>query len=92
LIKKYPTQFYEQLNPSLAKFRWVSSVAEKEEIYEILSKKKHLVNRYPNVRELGRKDIFQNMMTIAREMAPSSFDFVPPSFIFPADKDRFEAY
>jgi len=54
--------------------------------------KDRIINRYPNIKELGRKDVFERMMSVGSDISPETFDFVPPSFIFPRDQAKFEAY
>jgi hypothetical protein len=63
-----------------------------DEIYNILQKKKAIINRYPNVKSLARKDTFQEMMAIAHDFNWQGFDFVPKSFVFPRDTNLFHEY
>lgn len=51
-----------------------------------------VINRYPNTRVLCRKDFFKNMMDIASDNDEDAFDFIPPSFTFPQDQEKFQAY
>lgn len=43
----------------------MTSKSKDEEIYKFLRKKRKIVNRYPNVKALSRKDQFQDMMKLA---------------------------
>ena len=71
-------------------FQYVSPSTDNADILELLTKHKNkLVNRYPNIKDLCRKDQFKTMMDLACQVDPDAFDFVPPSFTLPADKDRF---
>lgn len=54
-----------------------------DEIYNILlNMKGKIINRYPGVKRIARKDNFETMMQIAYE-EDETFDFVPKTFIFP---------
>ena len=64
-----------------------------DDIYNILTKYKNtIINRYPNVKPLARKDTFQEMMAIANDINPSFFNFVPRTFVFPRDEAAFLSY
>ena len=56
--------------------------------------RKLMTCRYPNVKELARKDLFGKMMQFAELLYPESFDIVPPTFSFPSKSElaRFDAY
>ena len=51
-----------------------------------------VINRYPNIKGLGRKDWFEQMMELGRNISEDTFNFVPPSFIFPRDLKKFKEY
>ena len=64
-----------------------------EEIYKLLSTKKNgIISRYPNIRDLGRKDVLKSMMSVVSDINAAACDFIPPSFNFPEDKDKFIQY
>jgi len=71
---------------------WLFPSADDEQIYKILNEKNRITNRYPNIKDLGHKDTFQRMMSTAQEISPDGIDFVPPSFTFPKDAQKFLAY
>lgn len=61
-------------------------------IYDILlNKKNKIINRYPEVVKIARKDNLESMMRIAYDEC-DSFDFMPRTFIFPQDEASFHAY
>ena len=70
---------------------WASPSAENDEVYGVLNNKQ-LINRYPNIKDLGRKDTFQNMIYLGCAIDPEAFDFVPPTFVFPQDASSFKNY
>lgn len=72
---------------------YLGHTTKDEEIYQILTKKKKtIINRYPNVKPLARKDTFQQMMAVASDLDSDGFDFVPRTFVFPEDEARFLEY
>jgi hypothetical protein len=58
----------------------------------MLKVKNKIINRYPNAKELCRKDIFEDMMRIVCNINPEVFEFVPPSFVFPHERPQWEEY
>lgn len=71
---------------------YANSKMKDDEIYKFLQKKKKAINRYPNVIALGQKDQFQDMMNIGGYFDDEAFDFVPRTFIFPQERERFIKY
>ena len=64
-----------------------------EEIFEILlNQKGKIVNKYPGVKELARKDNFDQIMRLASVEDPEAFDFIPRTFVFPQDEKDFLQY
>lgn len=58
-----------------------------KEIRKILSKRRTILNRYPNIKTLSHKDTFQKMMAIACDQdAFGAYNFVPRTFLYPRDK------
>jgi len=41
-----------------------------DEIFNILINKNTILNRYPNIKDISRKDNFENMMLIAANIDP----------------------
>ena len=71
---------------------WLGHTTKDEEIYDILKSKKTIINRYPNVKPLSRKDTFQEMMAIACDQNDEAFDFIPRTFVMPRDEAQFHKY
>lgn len=57
LGQQMPERYKMTIHKTNFDVHWASPGAENDEIYEIL-KNKQMVNRYPNIKELGRKDTF----------------------------------
>lgn len=53
-----------------------------------------MANRYPDIKLLAHKDIFASSMQFCSDLDPDTFDFVPPTFKLPSQKDeiRFAEY
>ena len=73
-------------------FVWLGPSAKPDELYDLLKAKNKIINRYPNVKELCRKDTFSEMMQIMCDINPDVFEFVPPSFVFPQERPLWEEY
>lgn len=65
--------------------QWVTHTAKDEDIYEILGKKNKIINRYPNVKHLSRKDNFELMMKFPVDVLGDEYDFTPRTFVIPDD-------
>lgn len=50
------------------------------------------MSRYPNIKELSRKDSLQLMAELASKFNPTIHKFVPPTFLFPQDAAAFKQY
>lgn len=93
LVAESKGTYTKTIDPDNSDFKWVPPAAEDAEIYKILENDKNrIINRYPKIKDLGRKDQFQTLSSIASEIDPDAFDFVPPSFTFPEDAKKFLAY
>mmetsp|Transcript_19225 Transcript_19225/g.29475 ORF Transcript_19225/g.29475 Transcript_19225/m.29475 type:complete len:122 (+) Transcript_19225:18-383(+) len=88
-IKVNPIYF--EAKPENAKIQWVHSSHDGEDTREMI-RKGRIVNHYPDVKDLSRKDAFQMMMSTAREMDGDAFDFVPPTFVLPFESEKFSKY
>ena len=54
-----------------------------QQVYDILKNRSNVIlNRYPLVKDIARKDNFESMMNIAAE-ENSEYDFTPRTFLFP---------
>ena len=42
-----------------------------------MNKKDRIINRYPYIKHISRKDNFEAMMAIAAEINPDIYNFVP---------------
>lgn len=52
-----------------------------------------VVNRYPkNIVKVARKDLFHKIIQIGEHFYPEAFDFVPRTFFFPDDYQKFQNY
>jgi hypothetical protein len=86
-------KYEETTNADKSDFKWVAPSSEDSDTYAILkSHKNRVINRYPSIKDLGHKDAFQAMASIAGDIEPDLFSFVPPSFTLPSDKERFRIY
>ena len=63
-----------------------------DEIFNILINKNTILNRYPNIKDISRKDNFENMMSIAANIDEKAYDFVPRTFVLPNDEKKFLEY
>jgi len=84
IIAESSGKYKETMNNTQFDFKWCAPTAENDELYKLLSKDT-IINRYPNIKEMSRKDTFEAMMSLASDIDPEIFDFVPPSFILPRD-------
>ena len=76
-----------------ADFVWLGPTAKPDEIYQILEHDAgRIVNRYPNVKELCRKDTFKTMMDVMHGLNPNDFEFMPLSFTFPQEINKWKEY
>ena len=75
-------------------FKYFSPSTEDEIIFKVLENQDgRIVNFYPNISHLFRKDEFKSMMQMAVDMdLEDTFDFVPPSFNLPVDTKKYEEY
>lgn len=60
-----------------AALNYVFSKLDDQKLVSMIKKGK-IISRYPNIKELSHKDLFAKQMKIGSELAPESFDFVPP--------------
>ena len=51
-----------------------------------------MISRYPNIKGLSHKDLFARQMKVSSQLAPDSFDFVPPQFEYPKDEEKLRKY
>lgn len=51
-----------------------------------------IINRYPFINIIGRKDIFQRIIETAEHFNPNSYDFIPRTFILPEEMYQFKNY
>ena len=63
-----------------------------DDIINVLKQKNKIINRYPGAKELSHKDIFAKQMKVCMDMDPEGYDFVPPTFNYPAEEKRLAAY
>lgn len=52
---------------------------------KLVFRKDQIINRYPNMCVIGRKDVFQRIIQVAEHFNQDAFDFIPRSFVFPQD-------
>jgi len=79
-------EFTKSLSANKTDFKFIPALEHDSEIYDILENHKNrIINRYPNIQDVGNKFKFQKMMQIASEIDPDAFDFIPPTFTFPND-------
>ena len=45
------------------------------------------INRFPNIKPLSHKDFFARQMSICMDLKKNAFDFVPPQFHYPKERD-----
>lgn len=84
--------WHETLSKEKFDMMYIWHTTEMAEIYDILlNKKNKIINRYPGVRDIARKDNTESMMKIAADESPS-YDFVPRTFIFPQEEAKFHEY
>lgn len=88
-VLKRMTEEIKGWNMTLSKdpdVMWISHVPTDEEMYAWLLKKKNMIiNRYPAVKLVSRKDTFQHMAAMANGFNSELFDFVPLTFVLPQD-------
>lgn len=78
------------LNKKDCDLMYLSHVPREEELYDMLMTQKNLViNRYPNVKLVSRKDTLQRMMDMAADFNSEAFDFIPLTFVLPQDMKKF---
>ena len=53
-----------------------------------------MANRYPDIKLLAHKDVFASAMQFCSDVDDTAYNFVPPTFQFPSNKDmqRFQEY
>lgn len=51
-----------------------------------------IINRYPFISLVGRKDVFQRIVQASEHFVPGIFDFVPKTFIFSQETALFKQY
>ncbi len=47
------------------------------------------VNHFPGCWHMGRKDLLYKLVARMKRRAPGEFSFMPVTYLFPADFDRF---
>ena len=91
------------LNPKLRstmdtqnwRLKWIKPNYDDQELLDYLNKdSKRVINRYPNAKILGHKEVFSKMISFAQLVYPEDYDFLPPSFDLPSIKEheRLQAY
>ena len=63
-----------------------------DEIFDTLVNKSKIINKYPNIQHISRKDNFENMMAMAADINPDFYNFVPRTFVLPQDEKKFVEY
>ena len=84
MIQESNGEFVKSTSANKTDFKYISMQEHDSEIYDILENHKNrIINRYPNIHDVGNKWKFNKMMQIASEIDPDAFDFIPPTFTFP---------
>lgn len=92
LIKRSKGRFKLSLNKEKADIRYCHCNVDDEEILKLLKTKGRVSVRYPNIRGLVHKDMFARWTKLCTELQPDAFSFIPPSFEYPCEAGRLEAY
>ena len=59
---------------------------------KLVPRKGQIINRYPNMQSIGRKDTFQKMIAVAEHFNKEAFDFIPRTFVLPQEYNKFKNY
>ena len=94
LIEDEP-KWQEVENRTASTLRWVHPNLPDQEVLDWLqSGSAKMANRYPDIKLLAHKDVFGRAMRFCMDIDEEAYNFIPPTFQLPDNKDmqRFEAY